>query len=227
MKSLPGVEFVTASDAARLYADAAQKHAFSRQELAAIAGQVGPDVSFQVDENRSLAASDVFYLLTEFVAQIVARKSLDSILLNGTPAGPISPFDGTAGATPAGGAASGELQQPLDVPWSQFSRTVLDVADSLEKNQQVPNVVWFGSQPAPPESYLAALAPVARTLLAANAPPASVTVAPARLAAARYVAEDSPALWSWVIFPEGFHSAHLMNLARLQAWTLKPALLHR
>jgi len=227
MKSLPGVEFVTASEALKLYADAAQKHAFSRQELATIAGQVEPEVSFQVHENRSLAASEVFYLLTEFVAAVVARKSPDSILLSGTPAGPSSPFDKAAGTTPAASAASGELQQTLDVPWSQFSRTVLDVADFIEKNQQVPNVVWFGSQPAPPESYLAALAPVARTLLAANAPPASVSVAPARLVAARYVAEDSPALWSWPIFPEGFHSAHLMNLARLQAWTLKPALLHR
>ena len=41
----------------------------------------------------------------------------------------------------------------------------------------------------------------------------------------RYVAEDSPALWSWPIFPEGFHAPGIMELARLQAWTLKPAVL--
>jgi hypothetical protein len=39
------------------------------------------------------------------------------------------------------------------------------------------------------------------------------------------VAEDSPGLWGWVIFPEGFHAPHIMELARLQAWTLKPAVL--
>jgi hypothetical protein len=38
------------------------------------------------------------------------------------------------------------------------------------------------------------------------------------------VADDSPKLWGWVIFPEGFHAPRLMELAKLQAWTLKPAL---
>lgn len=221
MKSLPGVEFVTASEAAKLFTDVAQKHAFSLDELAAVANQVDSDVSFQVHENYVLSASEVLYLLTEFVAQVAAKRNPGAILLSGTPAGPSSPFHVAAGPTPS----SGELTPTLDVPWSQFLRTVLDVADFLEKNQQVPNVVWFGSQPVPPESYLAALAPVARILLANNGPPASVTVAPAHLAAGRYVAEDSPALWDWVIFPEGFHSAHLMSLAKLQAWTLKPALM--
>jgi len=52
-----------------------------------------------------------------------------------------------------------------------------------------------------------------------------VTLPPARLAAARYVADDSPKLWDWVIFPEGFDAPQLMAIAKLQAWTLKPALL--
>jgi hypothetical protein len=51
----------------------------------------------------------------------------------------------------------------------------------------------------------------------------TVTFAPARLAAADYVADDSPDLWDWVIFPHGFHAPKLMALAKLQAWTLKPA----
>src|SRR5207302_1620355 len=49
------------------------------------------------------------------------------------------------------------------------------------------------------------------------------TPSPALLATEKYVARDSPEIWSWPIFPTGFHSEHLMELARLQAWTLKPA----
>jgi hypothetical protein len=41
------------------------------------------------------------------------------------------------------------------------------------------------------------------------------------------VADDSPDLWGWVIFPEGFRAPRMMALARLQAWTLKPAVLRR
>ena len=48
---------------------------------------------------------------------------------------------------------------------------------------------------------------------------------PAPLAAARYVSDDDPKkLWSWVIFPPGFRAPAMMALAKLQAWTIKPAL---
>ncbi len=45
------------------------------------------------------------------------------------------------------------------------------------------------------------------------------------MTAEEQVAKDSPDLWSWVIFPEGFHAPTIMEHARLQAWTLKPAVL--
>jgi hypothetical protein len=47
------------------------------------------------------------------------------------------------------------------------------------------------------------------------------------LTADKHVAKDSARLWGWVIFPEGFHAPVIMELGRLQAWTLKPAILKR
>jgi len=70
-----------------------------------------------------------------------------------------------------------------------------------------------------------ALAEVSTRLLTGRTLPDPLTIAPAQLVATEYVARDSVKLWDWPIFPEGFHSAHLMELARLQAWTLKPAIL--
>jgi hypothetical protein len=42
----------------------------------------------------------------------------------------------------------------------------------------------------------------------------AVTIHPATLDAARYVADDSPALWDWIIFPPGFDAPQLMRLAK-------------
>ena len=40
----------------------------------------------------------------------------------------------------------------------------------------------------------------------------------------RHVAEDTPGLFGgWVIHKENFRAPKVMQLARLQAWTLKPA----
>jgi hypothetical protein len=41
----------------------------------------------------------------------------------------------------------------------------------------------------------------------------------------RYFATDSHKPFDWVIHPEGFDGAPLLDLGRLQGWTLKPAVL--
>ncbi len=117
------------------------------------------------------------------------------------------------------------LTDPVETDWSQFQRTSQDVADYLEKQERVPGTVWLGSAAVPPEAYLRAVAEVAMSILNGKQPPATVMLRPAKLAAAQHVAQDDPKLWGWVIFPPGFHAPALMELARMQAWALKPALL--
>ena len=223
MKSFPRVEFVTASQLPELFPDKARQHVFATQEIGEIARQVDHPVSFQVRAGYALSASEIFVILNKFVSGIIRRKGSEPVLLGDTPYGPAleAASQSTASAVGSPRAAA----EPLEISWDQFSRTVLDVSDFLAKNPMIPSTVWFGSTGVSPESYLVALAQVAQTLITKAEPPSSVSVAPATLEAARYVAEDSPQLWDWLIFPQGFHSSHLMDLARLQAWTLKPALL--
>lgn len=209
MKSFPRVEFVTASQGLSLFADSAQKRAFSSSELADIAAHVDQEISFQLRDDYNLAPSEVFALLERFLAGVIRKKGSEPTVLDGTPSGPPS--------------AAVPIRDTLEVAWSQFARTVLDVADFLEKRNQIPVVVWLGSVAVSPEAYLLGLARVTKSLMAKGELPETVTISPARLVSAPYVANDDPALWHWVIFPEGFHSPHLMDLARLQAWTLKPA----
>jgi hypothetical protein len=108
---------------------------------------------------------------------------------------------------------------------NQFGRTSADVADYLKKHGRVPSAVWLGSTPVPPEAYLRSLAAVARTLLAGQPIPDKIEIKTAKLRDTKYVSDDDPKLWPWVIFPPNFHAPALMELAKKQAWTIKPALL--
>lgn len=209
MKSFPRVRFVTASEAFGLFPDPVEGRSFLVEELGEMARQVDPAVSFLTFDPYDVAPSEALLLLNELVSGVARRKAPGAIRIEGTPAGP--------------DAAAEALSGPIEVPWSQFARTVVDVSDFLARNRRVPSQVWFGSVAVPPESYLVSLAQATSRLLVKGEPPESVTAGPARLAAAQYVAQDSTSLWSWPIFPPGFHSPHLMELARLQAWTLKPA----
>ena len=85
-------------------------------------------------------------------------------------------------------------------------------------------VVKLGSTAVTPESFLSA---VAKTVSDGKGVPESIELSPAKLTAANYVADDNPRLWGWVIFPPEFKAAPaMMDLAKRQAWTIKPAVLH-
>ncbi len=209
LKSFPRVQFLTASSAAARFHDRAQNHIFSMQEVSTIAAQVDPQVTFQTGETFNLSASEVFYVLNKYLAGLVRRQSAEPLLLDRTPYGPI--------------VAAPPLEAKLVAPWSQVSKAVLDVQDEMDKTTRIPNWVLLGSQSVPPESYLAGIAQAVENLTQNAVLPDSVTFPPARLAAADFVADDSPDIWDWVIFPRGFHAPKLIALAKLQAWTLKPA----
>lgn len=212
MKEFPNVRFITGSQALALYPDKARDRDFSPADLAAMARGVTSRVSFQQHADYALSASEILELLTSYVANSILDKQDPAPLrLN-------QALDGPSSQVPT-------LQGPINVSWKQFSSTVLDVRDFLASNHRIPETVWLGSTPVPPEDYLVTLAEVAGRLFSSKSAPQTVTVSPAQLAAADYVAKDSVKVWDWPIFPKGFHSEHLMELARLQAWTLKPAIL--
>jgi hypothetical protein len=210
MKTFPNVRFITGSQALDLYPDVAQKREFSSTDLAAIAKSVTADVSFQEQGDYALSASEILQLLTSYVAKTTLQQSAAGIRLSQTPYGPSSPPP--------------QLEKTITVSLTQFLSTVQDVSHFVAIQHQVPQAVWLGSVAVPPETYLVALAEISSRLLSARDLPQSVTIAPARLVTSEYIATDSPKLWDWPIFPDGFHSAQLMRMARLQAWTLKPAI---
>jgi hypothetical protein len=213
MKRFDDVRFITATEAAKLYRDKAQGHKFTPDELKALAAGVSQGVTFQKRDDYALSASEVFALLNQYAAEKAAGRDPGSVELKGTPYGASSP------AAPLAGTVTTDD--------SQFARTAADVADYLKKRGRVPTSVWLGSVPVPPESYLRALAEVVPLLVDGKALPKTIEVKPATLAAAKHVADDGPGLWGWVIFPKGFRAPEMMELAKRQAWTLKPALLDK
>jgi hypothetical protein len=208
IKRFPEVRFITASEAAKLYRDRARDHRFTAAELAAIAKAVGEEMSFQTHTDYALSASEVFALLNAYVADC----PIEPLTVKKTPLGP-------TGRIPL-------MSETVTTDASQFQRTCRDVAEYLDKHGRIPSAVWLGSRPVPPEAHLAALARIAQLRLSGAAMPESIEIKPAKLAAARYVSDDDPKkLWGWVIFPPGFRAPALMELAKKQAWTLKPAVL--
>lgn len=211
LKRFDDVRFITAAEAATLYRDRAHGHSFTRDELKTLAAGVGDEVGFQKTKEYALSSSEIFWLLNEYVAARTAGKNPEVIELKETPLGP------TGIVTP--------LTEPAATDASQFGRTSVDVADYVRQHGRIPAAVWLGSTPVPAAAYLRSLALVAQALLDGKHIPDKIEIKNAKLRDARYVADDNPKLWPWVIFPPAFRAPALMELAKKQAWTIKPALL--
>ncbi len=206
MKHFDDVRFITANDAVKIYADAARERSWNAAEIKQIAAAVGDDPGFQRHEGYALSVAEVFAILCDFVA-----GNHETVIPY-----PGSPYGPSSAVTP--------LEEPVTVDSDQFMRTVADVADSVRRLGRIPSAIWLGSRSIAPEAFLRSLALVALEIADGKPVPATIEIKPARLASAKYVADDNPNLWKWVIFPPNFRAPNVMALAKRQAWTLKPAI---
>jgi hypothetical protein len=97
-----------------------------------------------------------------------------------------------------------------------FDRAKADAVSFIRMNQRLPDVVWIASEKL-------SLGNFAATLAADELTSASVAIHPANLEFEKYFSSDPTGAFGWPIHPEGFAAPELLDLARLQGWTLKPA----
>jgi hypothetical protein len=105
------------------------------------------------------------------------------------------------------------------IPRWLFDRARADGASYITAHRRIPSQFWIGSAALSPADFAATLA--------ADSGSGDVTVRRGTVAAEKYIATDSTRTFDWAIHPAGFSAPHLHELARLQAWTLKPARLRK
>jgi len=213
IKAKDGVRFVTATELATIYADRALDRRFGRTELLEVARSVQQTIAFAKFDGYTLSAADMFALLTDAAAGITDAGVLPEATRLTTLDGPARTF------TPSTGTLRSSAFR-----WRAFAAAVRDTAAYCRTHRRLPDEVWIGAESVSPADYLAMLGRTVEQIITTGKPPADVARQPGTFTADRDVAQDSPKLWGWVIFPEGFHAPRIMELARLQAWTLKAAL---
>jgi len=107
--------------------------------------------------------------------------------------------------------------RPDTIPAPLFARAKDDVISFIQHNRRLPAEVFVGAEALSLEDFTATLA--ARESGASG----PVKVERGRLATDSYFAKDPAEPFRWPIHPEGFEAPELMDMARLQGWTLKPA----
>jgi hypothetical protein len=108
------------------------------------------------------------------------------------------------------------LKQPA-IPRAAFDTAVKDAADFIRRNKRLPNEVFVGAETLALPDFAATLA---GSVLSDSA---EVKVMRGDVQFEKYFATDAAKSFNWPIHPAGFAAPELLELGRLQGWTLKPA----
>jgi hypothetical protein len=132
----------------------------------------------------------------------------------------ITPVLGPDGAAPASVA-----EQNRTVAWPAFRDAVLDTRNYLRTHGRLAARVYIGADAVPPADFLVSLATAFQHHAKHGIWPTEVNLArEVNLLPTRHIARDTPTLFGgWVIHKPGFRAPRILEVARLQAWTLKPA----
>ncbi len=218
IRSTAGVRFVTASELPALYPDLVRVTGATEAELQDLSARLlrpeNMGVDFLVLGGKAYSAADQFELLTLVVSKLIAGDHIQFPL-------------------PARGMLGPDNLPPptrtnLRVAWPAFRDATLDVGDYLQTHRSIPPRVYLGAESVSPADFLVGLAFTLDHYHHYNALPFTNTIPlPTNLEVlpARHVAKDTVELFGdWVIHPAGFRAPKILEVARLQAWTLKPAI---
>ena len=154
---------------------------------------------------------------------MVARHLARQITFLDTPAGALSPADmvlqllGMDPQVVDGPVARGATTARTPaIRRDLFERATRDVVDFIRTQHRLPSEVFVG-----PDTLT--LADFTATLAGADGLSGAVAVKKGNVTFEKYFATDSKAAFQWPIHPENFAAPELLELARLQGWTLKPA----
>ncbi len=212
-----GVRFVTAGDLPAIYADRVRGEGLTEAELLGLAKKLADPgttgVDYQVLAGKAVSPADQFELLATAVGELIDGRAVQFPRVAKGLLGPDSP--------PGDAGAAGER-----IAWPAFRDATIDVRDYLRAHGRVPARVFVGAESVAPADFLAALAFAYQFEREHGKLPLDGVPLGKHLAVLteRHVAKDPAGLFGWVIHKPGFRPTKILDVARLQAWTLKPAL---
>jgi hypothetical protein len=216
IKTIPGVRFISAGELPELYPDPLRNEALRQDEVRELASAIAQDattVKFREIHGKYWSAADQFEVLTRAMAEVIQNKTSSSLVkLKGL----------------FGPDQSSETTKPIFASWAALDTTVLDAAGFIDHEGRVPSRVFVGADSISPADFLEGLAKAYLERSKPDHPAEGITFGKERVALDfdKYIAKDTPDLFGgWVIHKEGFRAPKIMDIARLQAWTLKPAVL--
>ncbi len=209
MCSFADVEFITASDAVKMYTHTT-KESVNRDELRAVARHFSKSTDYFEGDNLVFCPAEGIGIITKALSLHDASAELPDTIQVRDYLGPSSPWK-SKGRTKI-------LTKDLMVAASK-------VTTLLETEKQLPTHIPVGTTAdLTPEDFLSTGSKLLNLILADRKVPSSLTVSRGKRPHTRYInATNFAKACKWKVLPRKFKAPKILEQIRLQAWTLKPA----
>ena len=204
VKAQPEVEIITGRQVLNLLPDRAVERRFDAAEIAQLCDFPDGDITYRIDGDIALAPCELFSLLLDALT-----GASDGDFHASTPLGPTRRLAST-------------LDQDTPLSTQAFLATCADIRDFIRCHSRLPDCAWLGVERLAPADFFLTAADLLAAHIKHGQFPDKVPVRLGRLALEEHVHDK---VWGWVIFTEDFDAPNLIELGRLQTWTLKPGLL--
>jgi hypothetical protein len=213
-KSFGDVQFISATDAGKIYRRKLEM-VFSEDEVKYIADALSSTskISFlKLRDGEMISPAQAFCALTNFVASYSKTGRVPRRTAVSEPLGPMSPFKSKV--------------RSKRVPLTSVLRASENASRFIAAKGFMPSSVKVDAlAELAPSDFLATLSKLIGTLLSGATSRETIYLRQAKMILSeKYV--DGPAFkraCKWSILSTGFHAPKILEQARLQAWTLVPA----
>jgi len=209
VQSLPDVQIVVASQAPLLYLDRAKGRSFTPRQIGQVCASLADGITHQECDGVWLAPAEVYGLAVALLAARVRNDRWpDHVPYRYLDGPPTSPLVGSL---------------PGRVTLDDLFGTCLFEDAYLNGHGQMPAQVQVGRGLLTPADFVATIGAALPRWLEGSMDDAPVVCGD--FVQSRHVPDHVS--WDWLVFPPGFDADALLQMAKLQAWTLKPASLRR
>jgi hypothetical protein len=205
VQAQPDVRVAVAADAPMLYMDRSKGRTYSAQQVAQICAEMGDTITHQEFDGAWLSPAEVFSLAVRCLAARIRDGSWPGEL-------PYRYVDGPV-ASPSVELVSEHLS--LD---DVFGTCLYEDA-YLGLHGRMPSQVQVGRNWLAPADFLATIGAAIPRWVGGEDSDASIVVGD--FVQAEYV--EAHVEWGWTVFPPCFNADPLLEVGRLQTWTLKPS----
>jgi hypothetical protein len=208
MASFEDVRFITASDAIEIYRPT--EISYDAETIGSILDALGDTVKHLELKGGSASASELFYLVTRYLAEYSKDGMRPSGVQTREPLGPVSMADFAA---------------PSEISTTKILDASIKILEQIDETGRLPSSVRLADGiELSTADFMVLEGKVLRLILSGAPIPSEVRSVKARFLESSYIDPEAfQEACRWVVLPRGFKAPKLLEQIILQTWTLKPA----